>query len=451
MAAVRGSHYGKHSTSAAIIERIWLQRYSGGTTPTTRTEKYNTRSITAVALAQSWGTGPAASGNPLVYLDAGDKPTLQQYWRAPRPWACIWLIDAEMVGIDSSGGVNSTNVYSLFWSEHNPGIDDRPVRGRRPTRTGLYHYHNHCNVIRGGLSTAPRANLRLNYCDELSRNARGRQSPNTLWQVGGAAVGGAAVGLQRTTGTTAGVKGAVGAAVGQQRTIGQTTAAPAGPTAAQAGLQRTSGVAAGTKTTSGATSGQARTSGRTTGIKLAAAPMAGLQRTANQVAAVKQATGTASGLQRTTGNVISQLFVGPNGPTRGLQRTIGRTVGVKGGVAAQAGQQRTSGVTTGVHRTSGAIAGQQQTSGQAATVKGARGAQVGLQRTAGVSVFTTVPPPRWVEGGSGATGQIEGASGGSQIEGASGGTGQTEGASSATAHVEGVLVGTGIVEGTGGV
>ena len=189
MAVLRGAHHGKWATTAGVVERVFLQRYSGGVTPTLRTDKYNTRSPTAVALGRSWATGPTASGNPLVIIDCGDKPTLQQSWRPPRPWAAVFLDGAEMVGLDATSGANTSAIRDLFWSEHNPGVDGRPLRGRRPSRPGLYHYHNHANVIRGGLSANPRASLRLNYCGETTHRAGARQSPNTLWLVPPAAAG----------------------------------------------------------------------------------------------------------------------------------------------------------------------------------------------------------------------------------------------------------------------
>ena len=190
MAVLRTAHHGKFATTAGVVERVFLQRYSGGVTPTLRTDKHNTRSPTAVALGRSWATGPTASGNPLVIIDCGDKPTLQQSWRPPRPWAAIFLIDAEMVGLDQTSGTNTSAIRDLFWSEHNPGVDDRPLRGRRPVRRGLYHYHNHANVIRGGLSANPRASLRLNYCDEMTHLPVARSSPNTLLLVPPAAPAG---------------------------------------------------------------------------------------------------------------------------------------------------------------------------------------------------------------------------------------------------------------------
>jgi hypothetical protein len=243
---------------------------------------------------------------------------------------------------------------------------------------------------------------------------------------------GATTGATRSSGTTTGVKGAAGAQIGQQRTDGLAGFAPAGPSGAQTGQQRTTGSTAGAKTTAGVVSGRTRTSGTTTGRKLTAGASAGAQRSSGQSAAAKQSTGTASGQQRTTSNVVSALFVGPNGPARGQQRTSGRTTGIKGGVAAEAGQQHASGATAGIHRAVGAASGRQRTTGQTAAAKGARGAAVGQQRTDGHAAFTTVPPPRWVEGGGG---------GSDQIEGATSGAGQ----------IEGVLVGAGLVEGAGGI
>jgi hypothetical protein len=241
---------------------------------------------------------------------------------------------------------------------------------------------------------------------------------------------GTAVGATRTSGATTGIKGAVGAASGLQRTTGQSVAAPAGPTAAQTGQQRTSGVSSGVKAIAVVTGGQQRTASLLTGARQTQGAATGQQRSTGRPAAAKATSGATGAAQRTAG--LSTRFIPPSAAAQAAQRASGTSAGRKGTAAGALGGPRTSGLSVGIHRTAGGAGGQQRTAGVGGAAKGGRGTAVGSQRVHGVMEFTTVPPPRWVEADSGASGQIEGASG-------------------STGQVEAVLVGAGIVEGTGGV
>jgi hypothetical protein len=264
---------------------------------------------------------------------------------------------------------------------------------------------------------------------------------------GGQASSGAATGEQRTTGTSAGVKGAAGATVGAARVAGLATGVK-GAAGATVGAQRVSGLSTGSKGAVGATQGQARTAGlvavrkqalgatvgeqRTTGLAVRGAPFAtgatsgqqrvtgqstgtkgavgaqsGQQRTAGQVAVRKQALGAGSGQQRSVGTASArkqatgatigeQRTTGlattapppPSGAAVGQQRVTGLSTGRKGAVGTASGQQRTAGASTGIHRAVGATSGQQRIGATTAGAKGGRGATSGQQRLAGQVVAT---------------------------------------------------------------
>lgn len=133
---LRSARSSSESTNATQVWRAFINRYSSdGVTPTNRTEKINTRSATALVPGQSWATAPtSASANPIVIYEASAARPYGRSWRPPRPYAGIYIIDAGEIGSDASSAASTSVNHTLFWSEHNPGIENRPIRGRRPTK-----------------------------------------------------------------------------------------------------------------------------------------------------------------------------------------------------------------------------------------------------------------------------------------------------------------------------
>jgi hypothetical protein len=174
-AILRRAQYFKESATAGVVERATVSRYnSAGVTPADHTVALNTRSPAARVPGQEWGTAPAIVGNPLVMTDVGDKPAHRNSWRPPRPYAGIYLINAEEVGIDATSVANTSTDYALAWSEHDPGLEQRSVRGRRPRRA-YWHFHTRYCSMNAGSATKPFQRYDANYCIELRRYSRADQ------------------------------------------------------------------------------------------------------------------------------------------------------------------------------------------------------------------------------------------------------------------------------------
>jgi hypothetical protein len=186
MVVLRRAWYSKlgKSATAAVVERSQIQRSSGGVTATAFTEKYDTRLPAALAPGEGWGTGPTVSGNPLVFTDVGDKPyALVNSWTPPRPWAGIYCIDAEQISLDNAGGAaNTSNDFTLSWSEADIGLENRIIRGRRLRSRGLWHFHRHSVTFQ---VQAARNQNRNSWCGYQQRYAPYRNGFARLIRTGG--------------------------------------------------------------------------------------------------------------------------------------------------------------------------------------------------------------------------------------------------------------------------
>jgi hypothetical protein len=164
-AILRRAQYFKESATAGVVERAWVQRYnSGGVTVTSHTVALNTRSAAARSSGGEWGTAPTAVGNPIVMTEVGDKPVHRNSWRPPRPYAGIYLVDADEVGIDATSTTNTSTDYALAWDESDTATYDRKAR-RRTTRD-YWGYQCHYNSINAGDTAKPRSRYRINYAME---------------------------------------------------------------------------------------------------------------------------------------------------------------------------------------------------------------------------------------------------------------------------------------------
>lgn len=388
-AFIRSLHYGKQSTSASTIERVIGQRSSGGVTATSRVEKFSSRSGTNGVPGQSWGTGPTVAGNPLIIVNCGDKPTLQEWWRPPRPNACPQVIDAEQFSIDTNSGSNTSTVWSMSWGESPPSDEGRAVR-RRTRKAGLWHYSSHAMVIRGGLTANPRTNQRATYCAFTPR-VTGQRPPNriALTAVPGA-FSGDATSTATASGTAAGVVGKVGAATSTETASGTPTGVVARSTGSTF-TETATNTAAGTVGAVGNATQTETSSGTATGSVVAGG-------VTGDATLTETATSTAAGIVAAQGNATltetaSNTTAGVVGKTTGATSTITATNTATGVVAifgnatltetavntAAAGAVAISTITatntaTGAVGTVGAASSTATASGTASAIRGTVGA-----------------------------------------------------------------------------
>jgi hypothetical protein len=175
-AVVRSCQPHYEGTTAGNV-RAFVQRYnSAGVTPTARTGNFNTGSPAARVPGQTWATGPAAVGNPLLVTDSGDRVGgLGNRWTPARPYAGIYLVDADEVGTDDTTSTSATVGHYISWAEHDPGLEGRSIRGRRP-RTKYWHHGAYRSGSNALLSSG--RNRRNWICFETRRFAKYFINPN---------------------------------------------------------------------------------------------------------------------------------------------------------------------------------------------------------------------------------------------------------------------------------
>ncbi len=161
---IRSAYHGCDSGSSTIAQRFFLQRTNAnGVTPTNRGEKESTRSPTAVATGNTWGTPPTVAGNPLVQIASGDRRDMHRTWRPARPYAGIVLTDVEEIAQDTNGGTNNSNVINIGWIEDPPDIG-RTIRRR--SRKQYYYWASH-NASAALPGTLPFKGLVQNWCSYI--------------------------------------------------------------------------------------------------------------------------------------------------------------------------------------------------------------------------------------------------------------------------------------------
>lgn len=103
-------------SGASAVERLALQRSTGGTTPTNQTpEKASTRSPAAVAtFATTWSAQPTLSGNPFAWLSANTFGGSDRW--VPAPGEEFYLVNGELMSARSSSGTSVVSTHAV-WEE----------------------------------------------------------------------------------------------------------------------------------------------------------------------------------------------------------------------------------------------------------------------------------------------------------------------------------------------
>lgn len=103
-------------SAASAVERLAMQRSTGGATPTNQTpEKALTRSPAAVAtFATAWTTQPTLSGNPFIWLSANTFGGTDRW--VPTPGEEFYLVNGELVSFRSSSGTSVVS-FHVVWEE----------------------------------------------------------------------------------------------------------------------------------------------------------------------------------------------------------------------------------------------------------------------------------------------------------------------------------------------
>jgi len=103
-------------SAASAVERLAVQRSTGGATPTNQTpEKASTRSPAAVAtFATNWTTQPTLSGNPLLYHDCNTFGGTDRW--VPSPGEEIYLVNSEILSWRSASGTSVVSSHHV-WEE----------------------------------------------------------------------------------------------------------------------------------------------------------------------------------------------------------------------------------------------------------------------------------------------------------------------------------------------
>jgi hypothetical protein len=103
-------------SAASAVERLAMQRSTGGATPTNQTpEKASTRSPAAVAtFATGWTTQPTLSGNPFAWLAANTFGGSDRW--VPVPGEELYLVNSEQLSLRSNSGTSVVSIH-LIWEE----------------------------------------------------------------------------------------------------------------------------------------------------------------------------------------------------------------------------------------------------------------------------------------------------------------------------------------------
>ena len=103
-------------SAASAIERLAMQRSTGGATPTNQTpEKASTRSAASSStFATAWTTQPTLSGNPFIYHDCNTFGGTDRW--VPSPGEEFWLVNGELMSWRSASGTSVVSSHHV-WEE----------------------------------------------------------------------------------------------------------------------------------------------------------------------------------------------------------------------------------------------------------------------------------------------------------------------------------------------